>query len=104
MVRIGALDMLANVPPGGSSGHSSAPLLSDPIRGVRIRVVSLLAPVPTASQPPGDREPFERAAAELVDPIASMPIGQNRARRLVHSLPSAVSLPMLRPNTKLRFG
>ena len=65
MVRIGALDMLANVPPG-QLWTLVAPLLSDPIRGVRIRTVSLLAPVPTASQPPADREPFERAAAELV--------------------------------------
>jgi hypothetical protein len=60
MVRIGALDMLANVPPG-RLWTFVAPLLSDPIRGVRIRAVSLLAPVPTASQPPGDREPARYA-------------------------------------------
>jgi predicted CXXCH cytochrome family protein len=65
MVRIGALDMLANVPPR-QLWTFAAPLLSDPIRGVRIRAASLLAPVPTASQPADDREPFERAAAELV--------------------------------------
>ena len=65
MVRIGALDMLANVPPG-QLWTFVAPLLSDPVRGVRIRAASLLAPVPTASQPAADREPFERAAAELV--------------------------------------
>jgi predicted CXXCH cytochrome family protein len=65
MVRIGALDMLANVPPR-QLWTFAAPLLSDPIRGVRIRTASLLAPVPTASQPAADREPFERAAAELV--------------------------------------
>jgi predicted CXXCH cytochrome family protein len=65
MVRIGALDMLANVPPA-QLWTLVAPLLTDPIRGVRIRTVSLLAPVPTASQPAADREPFEHAAAELV--------------------------------------
>jgi predicted CXXCH cytochrome family protein len=66
MVRIGALDMLENAPPG-QVWPWVAPLLSDPVRGVRIRAVSLLAAVPTASQPPPDREPFERAAGEFVD-------------------------------------
>jgi Flp pilus assembly protein TadD len=41
-------------------------LLSDPIAGVRIRAVSLLAGVPTASQPGADRESFDRAAAEFL--------------------------------------
>jgi predicted CXXCH cytochrome family protein len=66
MVRIGALDMLENVP-AGQVWPWVAPLLSDPVRGVRIRAASLLAAVPTASQPPPDREPFERAAAEFID-------------------------------------
>ena len=66
MVRIGALDMLENAPPG-QVWPWVAPLLSDPVRGVRIRAVSLLAAVPTASQPPPDREPFERAAVEFID-------------------------------------
>ncbi len=66
MVRIGALDMLANVPPTHQLWTLVAPLLSDPIRGVRIGTASLLAPVPTASQPAADRVPFENAAAELV--------------------------------------
>jgi Flp pilus assembly protein TadD len=43
-----------------------SPLLSDPIAGVRIRAVSLLAGVPTASQPGADRESFDRAAAEFL--------------------------------------
>ena len=66
MVRIGALDMLENVPPG-QIWPWAAPLLSDPVRGVRIRAASLLAAVPTASQPPPDRKPFEQAAAEFVE-------------------------------------
>ncbi len=66
MVRIGALDMLENVP-AGQVWRWVAPLLSDPVRGVRIRAASLLAAVPTTSQPPPDREPFERAATEFID-------------------------------------
>jgi predicted CXXCH cytochrome family protein len=65
MVRIGALDMLANVPPGQLWSLVS-PLLSDSNRGVRIRAVALLAAVPAGSQPAVDRERFERAAAEFV--------------------------------------
>jgi predicted CXXCH cytochrome family protein len=65
MVRIGALDMLENVPPG-QLWPVVSPLLSDSNRGVRIRAVALLAAVPSASQPPADRERFERAAAEFV--------------------------------------
>ena len=65
MIRIGALDMLENVPVG-QLWPFVAPLLSDPVRGVRIRAASLLAPVPTANQPEADRERFERAAAEFI--------------------------------------
>src|SRR5437899_350026 len=65
MVRIGALDMLANLPVGRLWPLVS-PLLSDSNRGVRIRAVALLAAVPTASQPSTDRERFDRAAAEFV--------------------------------------
>jgi predicted CXXCH cytochrome family protein len=65
MVRIGALDMLANVPPGQLWSLVS-PLLSDSNRGVRIRAVALLATVPAGNQPAADRERFERAAAEFV--------------------------------------
>ena len=65
MVRIAALDML-----DGAAGDRIwplvAPLLSDSSRGVRVRAVSLLANVPTASQPAVDRESFERASAEFV--------------------------------------
>jgi len=66
MVRIGALDMLQNAPPN-QIWPLASPLLSDSSRGVRIRAVSLLAAVPTANQPPADRERFERAAAEFIN-------------------------------------
>ncbi len=65
LVRIGALDMLENVP-AGQIWRFASPLLSDPVRGVRIRAASLLSAVPTASQPPPDRDSFERAAAEFI--------------------------------------
>ena len=65
MVRIGALDMFDNVPTDQIWSLVS-PLLSDPVRGVRIRAASLLAAVPTASQPAPDRASFDRAAAEFV--------------------------------------
>jgi predicted CXXCH cytochrome family protein len=65
MVRIGALDALGDLPPA-QIWPLVSPLLSDSIRGVRIRAVALLAAVPTASQPPADRERFEHAAAELI--------------------------------------
>jgi len=65
MVRIGALDLLGNIP-GGQLWPLVSPLLSDSSRGVRIRAASLLASVPTASQPAADRARFERAAAEFI--------------------------------------
>ena len=65
MVRLGALDML-----DGATADRLwpllSPLLSDPVRGVRIRTASLLAPVSTANQPPADRERFARAADEFI--------------------------------------
>jgi predicted CXXCH cytochrome family protein len=65
MVRMAALEMLRSVP-ANQLWPLVSPLLSDPIEGVRIRAVSLLASVPTASQPASDRERFETAAAEFV--------------------------------------
>ena len=65
MVRIGALDMLENVP-AAQLWPLVSPLLTDSSRGVRIRAAALLASVPTASQPLPDRERFERAAAEFI--------------------------------------
>jgi predicted CXXCH cytochrome family protein len=88
MVRIGALDILENVPAGQIWSWIS-PLLDDPVRGVRIRAASLLGAVPTASQPPPDRERFERAAKEFIDaqrsnadrPEARTTLGSFLARR-----------------------
>ncbi len=65
MVRIGALDMLENLPASRTWPWAS-PLLADPVRGVRIRAASLLASVPTASQPQEDRPSFELAASEFI--------------------------------------
>jgi predicted CXXCH cytochrome family protein len=65
MVRIAALDLLDGVA-GERVWSLVSPLLSDSSRGVRIRVVSLLAGVPTANQLAADREAFESAAAEFI--------------------------------------
>ncbi len=65
MVRIGAIEMLESVP-ADRLWPLVSPLLSDPIRGVRIKAVSALAAVPTERQPPTDRERFERAASEFI--------------------------------------
>jgi tetratricopeptide (TPR) repeat protein len=65
MVRIGALDVLGNLP-ASQLWPLVAPLLADSVRGVRIRAVALLAGVPPASQPAADRERFEHAAAEFI--------------------------------------
>ena len=92
--RIGALDMLEGVP-ANQLWPLVSPLLSDSSRGVRIRAASLLAAVPTASQPPADRERFERAAAEFVAaqrlnadrPEARATLGNFYARRALAAEP-----------------
>jgi len=65
MVRLGALDMLEGIQVEGLWPVLS-PLLSDSVRGVRIRAVSLLAAVPASRQPAADRDRFDRAAAEFI--------------------------------------
>ena len=65
MVRIGALDMLAGADPR-EIWPLAALLLSDPVRGVKIRAADLLAPVPAASQPEADRAAFVGAAQEFI--------------------------------------
>ena len=80
--------MLASLP-GGELWPLISPLLSDPIRGVRLRAVALLAAVPTATQAPADRERFELAASEFVSaqrfnadrPEARATLGNFYARR-----------------------
>ncbi len=65
MVRLGALDMLENLPTS-QLWPLVSPLLSDSDRGVRIKAVDLLAAVPTANQPPADRQRFDEVAAEFI--------------------------------------
>jgi Flp pilus assembly protein TadD len=92
MVRIGALDMLENVP-AAQIWPLASPLLSDSSRGVRIKAAALLAAVPTIDQPATDRERFERAAAEFVAaqrlnadrPEAHSALGNFYARRRLTS-------------------
>jgi predicted CXXCH cytochrome family protein len=66
MVRIGALDMLQDVP-ATQLWPLVSPLLSDPSRSVRIKAVSLLAAVPNEGLSASDRARFERVAQEFVD-------------------------------------
>jgi predicted CXXCH cytochrome family protein len=65
MVRIGALDVLENAPPEQRWSIAS-PSLSDPIRSVRTRTVSILADVPSARLSESDRGRFDRAAEEFI--------------------------------------
>jgi predicted CXXCH cytochrome family protein len=65
MVRIGALDMIEGLP-ADQLWQLASPLLSDPVRGVRIRAAALLAAVPPANLLPADRQRFGEAAAEFV--------------------------------------
>jgi tetratricopeptide (TPR) repeat protein len=65
MVRIGALDMLQGLPLEQRLTIVS-PLLSDPIRGVRIQAASLLGDVPSSRLSENDRRLFDRAAEEFV--------------------------------------
>jgi predicted CXXCH cytochrome family protein len=65
MVRIGALDTLQDLPIDQRWSVAS-PLLSDPIRGVRIRTVSLLGDAPSSRLSETDRGRFDRAAEEFV--------------------------------------
>lgn len=88
MVRIGALNMLENVPVGQVWPWAS-PLLSDPVRGVRIRTASLLAALPTASQPRPDRAAFDRAANELIAAQRANASGRKPAPRSATSWHSA---------------
>jgi Tfp pilus assembly protein PilF len=63
-VRLGALHALASAPPADQA-VLAAPLLSDPIRTVRIAAARLLA-LSTSRLADGDRARFDRVAAEVV--------------------------------------
>jgi tetratricopeptide (TPR) repeat protein len=65
MVRIGALDMIQDLPLDQRWSMAS-PLLSDPVRGVRIRTASILSDVPATRLSEDDRGRFNRAAAEFI--------------------------------------
>ena len=65
IVRIGAIDMLESAEPQ-QIWPLAAPLLSDPVRGVRVTAADFLAAIPPASQPAEDRAAFARAAEEFV--------------------------------------
>jgi tetratricopeptide (TPR) repeat protein len=65
MVRIGALDMLEAMPMA-QRWPLASPLLSDPVLGVRLRAVSLLAAAPTAQLSPKERSRFDSAATEFI--------------------------------------
>jgi predicted CXXCH cytochrome family protein len=65
MVRIGALDMIQDLPLDQRWSLAS-PLLSDPVRGVRIRAASILSDVPAARLSEVDRGRFNRAAEEFI--------------------------------------
>jgi predicted CXXCH cytochrome family protein len=88
MVRIGALDMLENAPPE-QKWTITSPSLSDPVRSVRIRTVSILADVPPARLSENDRGHFDRAAEEFIAaqnfnadrPEARSTLGSYYARR-----------------------
>jgi predicted CXXCH cytochrome family protein len=64
-VRIAALDMLQNLPLEQRWSMAS-PLLSDAVRGVRIRAASMLGDVPPSRLSEPDRLRLDRAAEEFV--------------------------------------
>ncbi|MBF9234524.1 tetratricopeptide repeat protein [Microvirga sp. BT350] len=65
MVRIAALRGLGGLPPD-QRWRRASPLLSDPIRAVRMEAATTLANVPAATIPANDRAAFDRAADEYV--------------------------------------
>jgi predicted CXXCH cytochrome family protein len=65
MVRIGALDMLQDVP-AAQLWPLVSPLLSDPSRGVRLKAVALLAGIPSEGLSASDREQFKHVAEEFI--------------------------------------
>ena len=66
LVRLASLQALASAPLN-TRVELAAPLLSDPIRAVRIEAANLLAPVPSGQLSAEQRAAFERAAGEFVE-------------------------------------
>jgi predicted CXXCH cytochrome family protein len=66
LVRLGALQALARGA-GGDRLTLAAPLLSDPLRALRIEAATILSAVPAAQMSAPQRAAFERAASEYVD-------------------------------------
>jgi len=64
-VRLGSLDMLQSVPPD-QLWPVVSPLLSDPVRGVRIRAAYLLAGTPTEQLTGQDRTQLDQATQEFI--------------------------------------
>ncbi|MGH6958961.1 MAG: cytochrome c3 family protein, partial [Dongiaceae bacterium] len=65
VVRFGALQALSQAPQG-TRASLAAPLLSDPVKSVRIEAASVLADVPADQLSAEQRAAFERAAGEYV--------------------------------------
>jgi Tfp pilus assembly protein PilF len=80
LVRLAALQSLANAPPDARL-RLAAPLLSDPLKAIRIEAASVLAPVPTEQLSAEHRAAFERAGAEYV---ASQKYNSDRAEARVN--------------------
>jgi predicted CXXCH cytochrome family protein len=66
LVRLGALRALAHAPPE-LRAQLAPPLLSDPLRAIRIEAVGVLAAVPQSQLNNEQRAAFDRAAREYVD-------------------------------------
>ena len=66
LLRLAALQALANAPLNARV-QLAAPLLSDPLKAVRIEAVSVLAPVPAEQLSAPERAAFERASAEYIE-------------------------------------
>ena len=65
LVRLGALESLAGAPAELRQRYA-LPLLSDPVRAIRIEAAGILADAPLATASGEQRTAFERAAAEYV--------------------------------------
>jgi Flp pilus assembly protein TadD len=65
LVRANAVRALAPLPPE-QRARAAAPLLADPVRGVRIEVARLLAGTPPELLSPADHAALDRGVAELI--------------------------------------